>query len=139
MNLNLSYRSFLLMSLTLAVILSILFIISSVYLTQTTFQRNNGKIAFNSDRDGNFEIYVMNANGSNVARLTNNSDYDIEPWWSPDGSRIAFSSDKDGETKIHGNFSIHREGNLMIYVMDADGSNVTKLTASSGQDCISDW
>ncbi|TRO54609.1 translocation protein TolB, partial [Candidatus Bathyarchaeota archaeon] len=73
------------MSLTLAVILSISLIISSTYLTQTTFQRNNGKIAFNSDRDGNFEIYVMNADGSNVTRLTNNSDYDTVPWWSPDG------------------------------------------------------
>ncbi len=41
------------------------------------------KIAFNSDRDGNSEIYVMNADGSNPTRLTNNPDSDSNPSWSP--------------------------------------------------------
>ena len=43
----------------------------------------SGKIAFASDRDGNFEIYVMNADGSNQTNLTNNPARDGEPSWSP--------------------------------------------------------
>ena len=49
-------------------------------------------IAFHSDRDGNFEIYVMDADVSNVVRLTNNSYQDTYPDWSPDGSKITFVS-----------------------------------------------
>ena len=45
------------------------------------------QIAFNSDRDGNNEIYVMNADGTGQTRLTNNADGDDQPAWSPDGSR----------------------------------------------------
>ena len=42
-----------------------------------------GKVAFLSDRDGNLEIYVMNADGSNQTRLTNNPAMDIAPSWGP--------------------------------------------------------
>lgn len=50
-------------------------------------------IAFSSDRDGNDEIYVMNADGSGQARLTDNSAVDISPTWSPDGAQNAFTTD----------------------------------------------
>lgn len=76
--------------------------------------RSNGKIAFTSDRDSNFEIYVMNSDGSNQTRLTNNPAQDVNPAWSPDGTRIAFVSTRDG--------------NAEIYVMNADGSNQTRIT-----------
>ncbi|MEY2490841.1 MAG: hypothetical protein QOC70_2783 [Verrucomicrobiota bacterium] len=82
----------------------------------------NGKIVFNASRDGNVEIYVMDSDGSNQTRLTNNPAFDTEAAWSPDGTKIAFSSDRDG--------------NFEIYVMNADGSNVTRVTnnpASDGQ------
>ena len=74
----------------------------------------NGKIAFVSNRDGNDEIYVMDADGSNQTRLTFNDGSDSSPMWSPDGAQIAFTS--------------VREGNTDIYVMDADGSNVRRLS-----------
>ena len=73
-----------------------------------------GKIAFCSNRDSNNEIYVMNADGSNQTRMTNNPAIDNGPSFSRDGSKIAFFSDRDG--------------NQEIYVMNADGSNQTRLT-----------
>src|SRR6266496_4349583 len=56
----------------------------------------NGKIVFGSDRDGNVEIYIMNANGSGQTRLTSNPAVDAQAAWSPDGSKIAFASERDG-------------------------------------------
>ena len=73
----------------------------------------NGLIAFASNRDGNFEIYVMNPDGSGQTNITNNPASDNYPAWSPDGSKIAFSSDRDG--------------NAEIYVMNADGSGVRRV------------
>ncbi len=58
-------------------------------------------VAFGSDRDGNWEIYVMNTDGSNVRRLTNHPATDDAPTWSPDSSRLAFASDRDGDFEIY--------------------------------------
>ena len=86
---------------------------------------NGQQIAFASDRDGNFEIYVMDADGSNLRRLTNNGDRDVYPSWSPDGQQIAFVSDRDG--------------NFEIYVMDADGSNPENRTNNPDSDGAPSW
>ncbi len=72
------------------------------------------RITFQSDRDGNNEIYIMNADGSGQANITNHPAMDLGPSWSPDGASIAFYSDRDGRFEI--------------YVMNADGSGVTRLT-----------
>ena len=60
----------------------------------------SSRIAFHSDRDGNPEIYVMNADGSGQTRLTDNDAREGAPGWSPDGAKIAFSSDRDGNFEI---------------------------------------
>ena len=83
------------------------------------------QIAFDSDRDGNWEIYVMAADGSQPTRLTRNSAWDWFPAWSPDGTQIAFQSDRDG--------------NHEIYVMAADGSQPTRLTRNSASDWSPAW
>ena len=93
--------------------------------TGTPTAASADRIAFSSHRDGNREIYVMNADGSGVTRLTNNSAEDGSPAWSPDGRRIAFYS--------------LRDGNYEIYVMNADGSGVTRLTNNSADDVTPAW
>jgi Tol biopolymer transport system component len=79
------------------------------------FPGANGKIAFVSNRDGNFEIYVMNPDGRAQTRLTYNTYPDTEPVWSPDGSKIAFDRVIDGQ--------------YQIYVMNADGTAERALTS----------
>jgi TolB protein len=72
------------------------------------------RIAFMSGRDGNPEIYVVNADGSNTRRLTNHPAGDGTPTWSPNSQQLAFVSD--------------RTGTPQIYLMGADGSNVRRIT-----------
>lgn len=78
---------------------------------------NGRDIAFESNRDGNAEIYVMNADGTDPVRLTFDAAQDTKPSWSPDGRSIAF----------------HRqvEGHFEVFSMNADGTNVTRLTDSA--------
>jgi Tol biopolymer transport system component len=128
-----------------------------------------GRIAFLSGRDGNGEIYVMNADGSDQTRLTDNPANDFFPAWSPDGTRIAFESARDGNREIYvmnadgsgqanltGSpaddidpawspdgtriaFNSNRDGNGEIYVMNADGSSQTRLTDNPADDLEPAW
>ena len=59
---------------------------------QPVWSPDGRQIAFVSQRDGNYEIYVMNADGSNQTSLTQNPVSDEQPVWSPDGRQIAFVS-----------------------------------------------
>ena len=92
------------------------------------------QIAFMSQRDGNPEIYVMEADGGNQQRLTNNPNNDLSPSWSPDGKRIAFVSNRDGHVHAIHNWSMYE-----IYVMDADGGNLQNLTNSPQNDLSPSW
>ncbi|MBS7622383.1 PD40 domain-containing protein [Candidatus Bathyarchaeota archaeon] len=93
---------------------------------EATVPGANGKIVFASDRSGaGFEIFVMNPDGSAVTQLTTNTAGDLEPSWSPDGSKIAFASDRDTDYEI--------------YVMNADGTAVTQLTFNSASDNEPCW
>ncbi len=98
------------------------------------------RIAFLSMRDGHFiggiptsEIYVMDADGKNQLRLTNNPNGDWSPSWSPDGKRIVFSSRREGH--FIGEAGITEE----IYVMDADGGNQLRLTENRKNDLLPSW
>ena len=115
---------------------------------------------FHSNRDGNNEIYVMDADGNNLRRLTDHAMSDEHPTWSAGGQKIASVSKRDGNKEIYvmnadGNnlrrltnngasdanpawspdsrkiaFYSRRDGNNEIYVMDADGNNLRRLTTN---------
>lgn len=80
-----------------------------------TFPGTNGRIVFSRTESGNVDIYVTDASGGSVTRLTTAALGDDGPSWSPDGKKIAFSSYRDG-------------AQAEIYVMNADGTNQTRLT-----------
>jgi TolB protein len=105
--------------------------------TQPAVSPDGTRIAFVSDRPvpdyGFTDLFVMDIDGSDVQRLTFDAEpdgasfghYADSPVWSPDGSRIAFSSD--------------RSGNKDIWVVDADGTDLTNLTADPSEDLDPAW
>ena len=85
-----------------------------------------GVIAFASDRNGgDWEIYVMNADGSEQRRLTSRPRTDQRPAWSPDGAWIAFTS--------------RRKGSEDIFVMRPDGTDVHRLTTDGSNEFAPAW
>jgi dipeptidyl aminopeptidase/acylaminoacyl peptidase len=125
-------------------------------------------IAFMSTRDGNPEIYVMNADGTGQVNLTNNPAYDVGPSWLPDGKIVFFSGrDEPGLYVMNADGSglnrlpntlfwfggawspdgskvafVHGEGgdlNTDIYVMNADGTGQVNLTNHPGWDVQPSW
>ena len=78
---------------------------------------DGSKIVFYSYADLDYEIYIMDADGSNNTNITNIVGTDAYPTFSPDGSKILFESIRDGNTEV--------------YIMNIDGSNQTNLTNTS--------
>lgn len=101
---------------------------SSGHNQQPAWSPDGKRIAFTSDRDGNPEIYVMNADGSGQVRLTNNPNVDQSPTWSPDGSRIAFTSSRDLGGSV-----------FAIYTMNASGINQARITSLGAADTSPSW
>jgi Tol biopolymer transport system component len=123
-----------------------------------------GRILFQTTRDGNDEIYVMESDGSLQTRLTTNATGEQNPTWSPDGHEVVYQTDRDGNWEVYvmaddgsgetnltndasldgspswspdGSqiaFQTNRDGNFEIYVMDPDGSNPTRLTTDGADD-----
>ena len=128
-----------------------------------------GQIVFQSDRDGNEEVYIMNADGTGQWKITNNLVTDGHPDWSHTGSHVVFMSDFDGDSEIFkmradgsrrekltdndsadvfpcfspdGSkiaFASNRDTNFEIYVMNADGSGQTNISSNSALDYLPCW
>src|SRR5258705_1559968 len=86
---------------------------------------NSERILFQSDRDGNWEIYAMRNDGSDQVNLSRHFADDTQPSLSPDGRRIAFVSNRDGNSEI--------------YVMNTDGAGVRRLTNNPAEDVYPAW
>lgn len=122
-------------------------------------------IAFESDRDGDADLYIIRADGSETISLTNNTAYDGQPAWASDGRHIAFVSDRDGHRAIYvltisGTTALtttatqalgespawSKDGQRIvfvsegdIYAMNADGSGQTRLTTGPATDDLPTW
>jgi Tol biopolymer transport system component len=90
------------------------------------------KIAFSSNRSGSWDIYVMDSDGTDQTKITDNitgafntSIDDISVSWSPDGTKIAFDS--------------RDRGKFDVYTEDSDGKNVSIFTTDPSHDCYPDW
>jgi Tol biopolymer transport system component len=90
-----------------------------------TWSPDGKRIAFQSERSGNWELWVINVDGTGLTQLTHHPEEDAHPDWSPDGTRIAFTS--------------RRGGDRDIWVMNADGTNPVNLTNSKGRDRYPMW
>ena len=126
------------------------------------------KIAFQSMRDGDVEIYVMDEDGQNETNLTKKPGDDRDFDWSPDGKRIVFISERDGNPEIYvvtldgrlqrlthntveersprwaanGNrivFASSADGDFDLYTMKRDGSDQKRVTATDADDLGADW
>ncbi|MGI6368756.1 MAG: hypothetical protein ACOX2L_10470 [Anaerolineae bacterium] len=134
-------------------------------------QGSAGQLAFMAKATAgqNWDIYLINTDGTNRTRLTQDEGDNTGPVWSPDGERLAFVSDRDGNREVYvmnadGSepvnltkhdaedwtptwspdgrrlaFASFRDGNWEIYVMNADGSNQQRLTDSPGADYSPAW
>jgi TolB protein len=97
------------------------------YDAEGAYSRDSSQIAFCSDRDGDPDIYVMNADGSDVRQLTNAPGYDGGPFISPDGKWVIFRSDRK------------KESYLQIHAIGIDGKNDTALTDNEGVNWAPYW
>lgn len=106
----------------------------SGYNAESVISRDGKKVVFTSDRGGDLDIWVMDINGKNAHQLTHTLGYDGGPWWSPDGKHICFrayhpvTEQEIADYKELLGQHLIRPTTLDIYVMDADGSNVRRIT-----------
>jgi Tol biopolymer transport system component len=93
-----------------------------------TYPGKNGRIVFIEAKSGNFQLYTMNPDGSDVLQITNLPPSQ-NPFWSPayapDGQQIVFSNDATGS--------------MELYVVNADGSGLRQLTSDAGDDIFARW
>ncbi len=99
---------------------------------EPAFSPDRTRIAFSSNRaklDGNYDLYVMSADGSNVQRLTTEAGTDGEPAWTPDGTRIVFTSARGGVPQI---FLLPAEGGDAVPLTALPTANYSPIVAPDG-------
>lgn len=104
--------------------LSFALVLASVYPLSARAPRTE-KIAFSSNRDGNWDIYIMNPDGSDQVNLTRHKAIDVSPAWSPTGEHILFVSNRGGLRDL--------------FLMDANGRNVRRVFKKMAQRIEPTW
>ncbi|HWP38330.1 MAG TPA: Ig-like domain-containing protein [Gemmatimonadales bacterium] len=79
-----------------------------------SYSPDGSRIAFVNDRDGNPELYIMNADGSGARRLTNSPDTEGSPSWTPDGQQLVYAS--------------NATGHFQLWIINVDGTGARRLT-----------
>jgi Tol biopolymer transport system component len=107
---------------------------SPVYDAEATLAPGGDRIVFTSARDGDLDIYTMNVDGSDVRKLTDRIGYDGGPFFNPDGTKIVYRAHHPEDPAAIADYQrllgqgLIRPTTLDIWVMDADGSDKTRLT-----------
>ena len=83
------------------------------------------KLVFSSSKAGNYDLYTINLDGTELTQLTRHPLRDIHPAWSPDGTRIAFISVRDG--------------NHEIYLLEIATGKISRVTTSNTRDDFPSW
>jgi Tol biopolymer transport system component/tetratricopeptide (TPR) repeat protein len=126
-------------------------------------------IVFASDRAGNYDIYKMRVDGTDLIQLTDHPEMDVDPVWSPDGNSIVFVSERDGNQELYlltladGSllrltndpamdnqpawspngqmiaFNSDRSGNADIWLINADGSQPSPFTSNPANELAPTW
>lgn len=98
------------------------------YNAEGSYSPDGKSIVFCSKRDGHLNLYIMDADGSNVRQLTKTKDcYNGGPFFSPDGKRVIFRADRD------------KKDQLQLYVINADGTGERQLTNNDGVNWCPYW
>jgi len=104
------------------------------YNAEATITRDGTRIVFTSTRNGDLDIYTMNADGSGVRQLTHELGYDGGPFWSYDGKKIVYRAEHPKTPEEIADYksllaqNLIRPGNLELWVMDADGGHKHQVT-----------
>lgn len=89
------------------------------------------QILFHARTNENFDIWTINADGTNLTQLTTDSADDVDPSWSPDGSMVVFSSNREGTFKVKQNFD--------LWAIDLNSNGITQLTFDPADDGAPFW
>lgn len=115
------------------------------YNAESTITRDGKHIVFTSTRNGDLDIYTMDADGSNVKQLTHELGYDGGPFWSYDGKKIVYRAEHPttpAQIKDYKDLyakGLIRPGDLEIWVMNADGSNKHQVTHNGAANFAPYW
>ncbi len=100
----------------------------SAYNAECAYSHNGSKIVFASNRSGQMQLYIMNADGSNVVQVTDTTNgYNGGPFFSPNGSQILYRADYD------------KKDYLQIYCIGCDGKNRKQLTINDAVNWAPYW
>ena len=92
---------------------------------------DGSKILFHAPAGNNFDIWMINPDGTDLMQLTTDSADDVDACWSPDGTKIVFSSNREGTIETKPNFD--------IWLLDLQGTGITQLTYDLGDDGAPVW